>query len=186
MDLVGPLTTVINVPLGEKDAITVVLKTTSQRFVANLKIPIRTQNLSRGVNNVEKDHQNEDVNQISANFDPDLESNHSSDEDNCVAVVSSTDSTTSVDAINLPVIFGNTSANVLVDSGSICTIINESLANSVISRDSKSKWIREANPKQLKTFSNEPIHTVGILQTSILRESNRNSSSGGWKSFSIG
>ena len=96
------------------------------------------------VNNVEKDDQNEDVNQISANFDPDLESNYSSDEDNCVAVVSSTDSTTSVDAINLPVIFGNTSANVLVDSGSVCTIINESLANSIISYDSKSKWIRES------------------------------------------
>ena len=72
-----------------------------------------------------------------------------------------------MDAVNLPVIFGNTSTNVLVDSGSVCTIINESLANSIISHDPKSKWIREANPKQLKTFSNEPIHTVGILQTSI-------------------
>ena len=119
------------------------------------------------VNNVEKDDQVEDVNQISADFDPDLESNYSSDEDNCVAVVSSTDLTTSMTAINLPVIFGNTSTNVLVDSGSVCTIINESLANSIISHDSKSKWIRGANPKQLKTFSNEPIHTVGIIQTSI-------------------
>ena len=119
------------------------------------------------VNNVEKDDQNEDVNQISANFDPDLESNYSSDEDNCVAVISSTDSATSVDATNLPVTLGNTPTKVLVDSGSVCTIINESLANSIISHDPKSKWIREANPKQLKTFSNEPIHTVGILQTSI-------------------
>ena len=118
------------------------------------------------VNNVEKDDQVEDVNQISADFDPDLESNCSSDEDNCVPVVSSTD-LTSMTAVNLPVIFGNTSTNVLVDSGSVCTIINESLANSIISHDSKSKWIREANPKQLKTFSNEPIHTVGIIQTSI-------------------
>ena len=89
------------------------------------------------------------------------------DADDCVAVISSTDLTTSLEAVNLPVIFGNTSANVLVDSGSVCTIINESLANSIISHDSKSKWIHEANPKQLKTFSNEPIHTVGILQTSI-------------------
>ena len=119
------------------------------------------------VNNVEKDDQVEDVNQTSADFDPDLESNYSSDEDNCVAVVSSTDLTTSMTAINLPVIFGNTSTNVLVDSGSVCTIINESLANSIISHDSKSKWIRGANPKQLKTFSNEPIHTVGLIQTSI-------------------
>ena len=119
------------------------------------------------VNNVEKDDQVEDVNQISADFDPDLESNYSSDEDKCVAVVSSTDLTTSMTAINLPVIFGNTSNNVLVDSGSVCTIINELLANSIISHGSKSKSIRGANPKQLKKFSNEPIHTVGIIQTSI-------------------
>ena len=96
-----------------------------------------------------------------------MESNYSSDEDNFVAVISSTDSATSVDATNLPVTLGNTSTNVLVDSGSVCTIINESLANSIISHDPKSKWIREANPKQLKTFSYEPIHTVRILQTSI-------------------
>ena len=84
-----------------------------------------------------------------------------------VAAVSSTEFTTSVEVINLPVTFGNTATNVLVDSGSVCTIINESLAASIVSQDSISKWIREANPKQLKTFSNEPIHTLGILQTSI-------------------
>ena len=71
------------------------------------------------VNNVKKDDQNEDVNQNSANFDPDLESNYSSDEDNCVAVISSTDSATSVDATNLPVTLGNTPTKVLVDSGSV-------------------------------------------------------------------
>ena len=41
------------------------------------------------------------------------------------------------------------------------------MATSIVSQDSISKWIREANPKQLKTFSNEPIHTLGTLQTSI-------------------
>ena len=96
-----------------------------------------------------------------------MESNYSSDEDNCVASVSSADSTISVEAINLPVVFGNTATNVLVDSSSACTIINESLADSINSQDQNSKWIREANPKQLKTFSNEPIQTLGILQTSI-------------------
>ena len=85
------------------------------------------------VNNVEKDDQTEDFNHISANFDPDLESNYSSDEDNRVASVSSVDFTTSVEAVNLPIVFGNTATNVLVDSGSVCTIINESLADSIIS-----------------------------------------------------
>ena len=64
-------------------------------------------------------------------------------------------------------VLGNTATNVWVDSGSVCTIINETLANSIISQDSNSKWIREAVPKQLKTFSNELIQTLGILQTSI-------------------
>ena len=49
------------------------------------------------INNVEKDG-----NQISVDFDPELESNYSSDEDNCVASISLADSTTSVEAINLP------------------------------------------------------------------------------------
>ena len=96
-----------------------------------------------------------------------MESNYSLDEDNCTASGSSADSTTSIEAINLPVVLGNTVKNVLVDSGSVCTIINETLENSIISQDSNSKWIREAVPKQLKTFSNELIQTLGILQTSI-------------------
>ena len=99
------------------------------------------------VNNVEKDDQVEEVNQISVDFDPDLLSNYSSDEDNCVAAVSSTDFATSVEAINLPVELGKTATNVLVDSGSVCTKINESLANSIGSQESNSKWILEANPK---------------------------------------
>ena len=63
--------------------------------------------------------------------------------------------------------FGNKTTNVLVDSGSVYTLINESLADSIFSQDLNSKWIREAKPKQLKTFSNEPIQTLGTLQTSI-------------------
>ena len=93
-----------------------------------------------------------------------MESKYSSD---CVASVSSADSTTSIEAINLPVVLRKTATNVLVDSGSVCTIINETLANSIISQDSNSKWIREAVHKQLKTFSNELIQTLGILKTSI-------------------
>ena len=96
-----------------------------------------------------------------------MESNYSSDEVNCVASVSSADFTTSVEAVNLTVMFGNTATNVLVDSGSLCTIINESLADSITSQDPNLKWIREANRKPLKTFCNEPIQTLGILQTSI-------------------
>ena len=112
-----------------------------------------------------------------------MESNYSSYEDNCVASVSSADSTTLIEAINLPVVFGNTATNILVYicnqifginlvsiciySGSVCTIINETQANSIISQDPNSKWIREAAPKKFKIFSNELIQTLGLLQTSI-------------------
>ena len=41
------------------------------------------------------------------------------------------------------------------------------MANSIISQDSNSKWIREAVPKQLKSFSNELIQMLGTIQTSI-------------------
>ena len=120
------------------------------------------------VNNVEKeDDQTDDVNQISAYYDPDLESNHSWDEDNCVASVSSADSKTSIESINLPVVFGITATIVSVDSRSVCTIINGTLANSIVSQDSNSKWTRDAAPKQLKAFSNELIQKLGILETSI-------------------
>ena len=167
MDQVGPLNTVINVPLGGKRCNNCGIENHFAKVCRKPKDPNSYPRPKPLVNNVEKDDQVEDVNKNSADFDPDLESNYSSDEDNCVAVVSSSDLTTSMTAINLPIIFGNTSTNVLLDSGSVRTIINESLANSIISHDSKSKWIRGANPKQLKTFSNEPIHTVGIIQTSI-------------------
>ena len=102
------------------------------------------------VNNVEKDDQNEDDNQISTNFDPDLESSYSSI--NCVASVSSADSTTPVEAIDLTRVFGNTATKDLVDSCSVCTIIKEILANSIISQDSKSMWMSKAHPKQLNPF----------------------------------
>ena len=75
------------------------------------------------VNNVEKeDNQTDDVNQIAANYDPDIESKYSSDEDNCIASVSSAGSTIPIESINLPVVFGNTATNVLVGSGSVCMI----------------------------------------------------------------
>ena len=98
-----------------------------------------------------------------ADFDPDSESNYSSNEENCVASVSSADPTTPIESINLPVVFVNTEADALVDSRSVCTIINETLADSSISHDKSSKWIRKAAPKKLKTFSIELIQTLGIL-----------------------
>ena len=70
----------------------------------------------RRASNVEKeDHQNDDVNQISDDYGPDLESDYSSNKDNCVASVSSEDDKTPIESINLPVVFGNTAATVLVD-----------------------------------------------------------------------
>ena len=69
------------------------------------KDPNSYPNIKQRVKNVEKeDSQTDDVNQITANYDPHLESNYSSDDDNRVASVSSADSTTPIESINLPVV----------------------------------------------------------------------------------
>ena len=72
----------------ERDAITVALKITLLRSAENTKDPGSYPKPSSRDNNVEKGDQTDDVNQILADFDHNLESNYSSDEDNCVASVS--------------------------------------------------------------------------------------------------
>ena len=122
VDLIGLLNIETYALQMGKDAIIVVLTITLQNIVENLRILIPTHQHKPPVNNVEKeDSHTDDVNQISADYDPDPEFNDSSDEGNCV---SSADSTTLIESINLPVVFGNTATYVLVDWGSVCMIIN--------------------------------------------------------------
>ena len=54
-----------------------------------------------------------------------------------------------------------------MDSGSVCTIINRSLANAVVLNSQKSFWVQSPENIDIKTFSNEFIKTIGVINTSV-------------------
>ena len=54
-----------------------------------------------------------------------------------------------------------------MDSGSVCTIVNKSLADTVVSECNESYWVQSPKIHDLKTFSNDIIKIVGVINTSI-------------------
>ena len=54
-----------------------------------------------------------------------------------------------------------------MDSGSVCTIVNKSLADTVVSECNESYWVQSSEIHDLKTFSNDIIKIVGVINTSI-------------------
>ena len=54
-----------------------------------------------------------------------------------------------------------------MDLGSVCTIINKTLANTVVSECKESYWVQSPEIHDLKTFSNDIIKMVGVINTSI-------------------
>ena len=67
----------------------------------------------------------------------------------------------------MPIKIGNFSTTLLVDSGSACSIHNRSLATQVVKSSTHGVWIHGKISPQLRTFSNEPIHIEGKIQTPI-------------------
>ena len=72
-----------------------------------------------------------------------------------------------MEPVNLDICVGNTKTKSLVDSGSVCTIINKSLANTVVSECKESYWVQSPELHDLKTFSNDIIKIIGVINTSI-------------------
>ena len=68
---------------------------------------------------------------------------------------------------------GNTKVGLLIDSGSVCSILNESLAKELVKISILAQWLTTAPAQELKTFANEPIPVIGMMQAPI--ESN------GWR-----
>ena len=97
-----------------------------------------------------------------ANYDSDYD-----DYDNCFATISINNDTREVEPVNLDICVGNTKTKALVDSGSVCTIINKSLANTVLSECKESFWVQSPEMHDLKTFSNDIIKIIGVINTSI-------------------
>ena len=56
---------------------------------------------------------------------------------------------------------------------SVCTTLNESPATEVINKSTLSRWLTTAPSQESKTFANEPIPVIGMMQTPV--ESN------GWR-----
>ena len=88
-------------------------------------------------------------------------------DDNCVATVSIESDTREVEPVNLDICVGNTQTKALADSWSVCTIINESLAQTVVSECKGSYWVQSPEMHDLKTFSNDIIKIVGVINTAI-------------------
>ena len=113
------------------------------------------------VNNIRKLLQQKSI--YDANYDSDYDDYN----DNCVAAISIKTDTREVEPVNLVICVGNTCTKALVDSGSVCTIVNKSLADTVVSECKESYWVQSPEIHKLKTFSNDIIKIVGVINTSI-------------------
>ena len=82
-----------------------------------------------------------------------------------VASIAST--TVQIEPKNTILQIGNTQVGLLIDSGSVCTTLNESLATEVINNSTPSRWLTTAPAQEIKTFANEPIPVIGMMQTPV-------------------
>ena len=55
----------------------------------------------------------------------------------------------------------------------MCSILPESLASEIVENSPLARWLMIAPPQELKTFSNEPINVIGMIQAPI--------ASNGWR-----
>ena len=91
------------------------------------------------------------------------ESDYSSGEDNTVAL--NENDIAKIEPLDMPIEIGNFSTTVLVASGSAYSSLNRSLASQVVKSSPHALWIHEEVSPQIRTFSNEPIHIEGKIQT---------------------
>ena len=93
------------------------------------------------------------------------DSDYSSGEDNTVALI--VNDIAKIEPLNMPIKIGNISISLLVDSENACIILNPSLVTEVVKSIPHVVWFHEKVSPQLKTFSNDPIHIEGKIQTPI-------------------
>ena len=100
-------------------------------------------------------------------YDASHDSDYDDYDDNCIATISIENYSREVEPVNLDICVGNTKTKALVDSGGVCTIINKSLAKTVVSECKGSYWVQSPEMNDLKTFSNDIIKIVGVINRSI-------------------
>ena len=108
---------------------------------------------------------------LSTNFNPEFTPDYDSVTDNMV--ISIAGNTSQIERRNTTLQNGNTKVGLLIDSVSVCAILSKSLAIDVINYSSLARWLTRAPSKDVKTFANEPIPVIGMMQTHV--ESN------GWR-----
>ena len=124
------------------------------------------------VNSIEDNTTDQSVNAIqNANYNPQCESDFDSSDDNMLTRIAS--NTVQIEPKNMILPIGNTKVGTLIESGNVCKILNESLATEVINHFTFAQWLTTATAHELKTFANETIPVIGMVQATI--ESN------GWR-----
>ena len=104
-------------------------------------------------------------------YNPQCESDYDSSVDNMVASIAS--NSIQIEPKNTTLQIENTQVGLLVDSGSVCSILNESLALEIVDNSTLAHWMMLAPTQELKTFANEPINVMGMIQAPI--------ASNGWR-----
>ena len=118
------------------------------------------------VNSVEETTIDQTVNAIqNMNYNPQCESDYDSSDDNMVASIAS--NAIQIEPKNTILQIGNTHVGLLIDSGSVCSILPKSLASEIVESSPLARLLMIAPPQELKTFSNEPINVIGMIQAPI-------------------
>ena len=118
------------------------------------------------VNSVEETTTDQTVNAIqNMNYNPQCKSDYDSSDDNMVASIAST--AIQIEPKNTILQVVNNHVGLLIDSGSVCSILPESLASEIVENSPLAQWLMIAPPQELKTFSNEPINVIGMIQAPI-------------------
>ena len=115
---------------------------------------------------IEETTTDKSVNAIqNAVYNTQCESYYDSSDNNMVASIAS--NSIQIEPKNTILQIGNSQVGLLIDSGSVCSILNESLATVAVDNSTLARWLTTAPAQELKTFANEPITVIGMLQAPI-------------------
>ena len=118
------------------------------------------------VNSVEDTSTDQTVNAIqNMNYNPQCESDYDSSDDNMVASIAS--NSIQIEPKNTTLQIGKTQVGLLIDSGSVCSILTESLAAEIVDNSPLRRCLMTTPHQELKTFANEPINVMGMIQAPI-------------------
>ena len=113
------------------------------------------------------------VNQIDAMmqkhsiYDANYDSDYDDFKDNCVAIISDSDSFREMEPVNMHIQFRSNETKALVASGRVCTITNKNLANAAVLNSKEIYSVQTLEFRDLKTFSNKLIKIIGVINTTL-------------------